>query len=81
MIENRSIFLTIVIAVALYWLSLIYGCFIADVVAPTDFYKESGGLLATIIALHIKLPQKTDQVNVRGEDVTVQEDPKTPAVL
>lgn len=64
---------TVLVGIALYWLSLVYGCFVAGVVAPADFYKESGVLLAMVGTVHLPSP-------VRGRDATVEDDDETPEV-
>lgn len=50
----------IVTAFALYWLALVYGCFVVHVVQPTDFFKESAGLLTGLTALHLKIDSKDE---------------------
>lgn len=64
---------TVLIAIALYWGSLVYGCFVVHVVTPTDFYKESGVLLVTVGAVHLPSPTKGKDVTVEGENVQVEE--------
>lgn len=72
---SRTAYVVIVTAFTLYWLSLVYGAFVAKIVATTDFYKESATLLAGLTALHLKGESagKAEDVTVEGEEVTVTE--------